>query len=94
MNSALADLNSGRTFVNNIQAKIIDTVKWATNNGARSMDPNWEHGAVKRFAAAHINNHLSGKQFGNRAAAKIAVAKSKTFAELTAAIEKYVDTAK
>lgn len=90
-NINLEDLNSGRAFVNGIKKKIAEWVASATQNGKRPLDRNWERNAVKRFTDTYVNPTLSGKQYGNRAASKIAVAKSETFAELEAAIEKFVN---
>lgn len=89
---SVEDISSGRALVDRVQRKIGEWVANATNGGARAMDRNWERVAVKRFAQQNIDPHLQGKQLGSRAAAKIAVAKSDSFAELSAAIEKFVLT--
>lgn len=86
-----ADINSGKSFVNRIKSEIAKWVAQGTNNGTKPMDTKWERNAVKRFAEANINPQLSGKQIGNRASAKIAIAKSETFVDLAIAIEKYAD---
>ena len=88
---SLADLNSGKAFVDSTKQKIAEWVAQATNNGARTMDRNWERAAVKRFVEANVKPMLDGKQTGSRAAAKIAVAKSETFADLESAIEKFAE---
>ena len=88
---SIADIQSGRATVDRVNGKIDEWVNHATNNGARPMDRNWERSAVKRFIDAEIAPMLAGKQYGNRAAAKIAVGKSVTFDDLRAAIAKYAD---
>ena len=91
---SLADIQSGRATVDRVNGKIDEWVNHATNNGTRPMDRNWERIAVKRFIEAEIAAMLSGKQYGNRAAAKIAIGKSITFDDLRAAIAKYADVPK
>jgi hypothetical protein len=86
-----ADINSGRATVDRINKEIDQWVNNATNNGTRPLDKNWERGAVKRFIEAEVAPVLAGKQYGNRAAAKIAVGKAVTFDDLRAAIAKYAD---
>lgn len=86
---SLDDLNSGKAFVDSTKAKIAEWVSKATNNGTREMDRNWERNAVKRFVDANVNAMLVGKQTGGRAAAKIAIGKAQTFADLSTAVEKF-----
>lgn len=81
-------LYSGGGFVAKIKADIAKAVAFATDDGKCTMDRNWEREAVQSFVEREIAPRLAGKQCGNRAVTKIAVAKSTTFAELSAAIEK------
>lgn len=84
-----ADLDSGKAWVDRINKEIEKWVAAATNNGTRPIDRNWERSAVKRFIDANVKTMMSGKQYGSRAAAKIAVSKAETFADLQKAIAKF-----
>ena len=81
-------------ILDGLLSSILDEIKgWVntgTGGGARSMDRNWERGAIKRYLSSSslMTTLIGGKQSGKTATAKVNIGKSTTFAEIIAAVEK------
>lgn len=84
--------------IDGLLSSILDEIKgWVntgTGGGARSMDRNWERGAIKRYLSSSslMTTLIDGKQSGKTATAKVNIGKATTFAEIIAAVEKLRST--